>query len=138
MREDEDVDPGETILRRIPSEHFDASLPNPVSPNAFRPSGDDIDGISLYREAFVSPLQVARKARRPASTYVVARLQARDVMALGLTIVPTPGNLPGHVSLPEINTASYNDKTSKSRVKDLNLSLAKLVGKDVVVGFTDA
>jgi hypothetical protein len=139
MGEEGPVDPSEIILRRIPgsSDYYNPSLADPVLAFAFRPTPQDIDGISLYRELFVSPEQVASKARKPASSYVVARLLASDILALGLTIAPTPGDgsLPGHVSIPEISWPAYNDRSKKPRLAEMNKRLAILAGKDIVSGF---
>ena len=69
MSQEGPVDPGESILRRIPrtSDYYDRSLPVPVLAFAFRPNQRDTEGISLYRELFVSPQRVASSARNPAS-----------------------------------------------------------------------
>jgi hypothetical protein len=93
----------------------------------------------VYRAIFVSPEQLASAARRPASYYVIARLLAADILALGLTLLPTPGDgtLPGHVSIPEINWTDYNDKSRKPRLAELNRLLAILASRDVVSGFKD-
>ena len=63
MSQEGPVDPGESILRRIPRtlDYYDPSLPVPVLAFAFRPNQRDTEGISLYRELFVSPERVAHR-----------------------------------------------------------------------------
>jgi hypothetical protein len=139
MSEEGPVDPRESVFRRIPiiPNSYDPSLATPVGALAFRPTDDDVDGISLYRELFVSAQDVARSARKPASFYVVARLNAAEILALDVRLVPTPGNLPGHVSIPEINKKDYADKAKKLRIVELNRYLAVLASKDIVADFED-
>jgi hypothetical protein len=142
MSEEGPVDPGESILRRIlrNSDSYDPSLPLPVSAFAFRPNQQDTDGISLFRELLSSADRVAASARKPASSYVVARLKAADMFSLGLSLRPTPGDLPGHVVIPEINSGAYQDKTDKTkrrRIVEWNQELAKLASKDIITNFRE-
>jgi hypothetical protein len=139
MNPESPVDPSEFVLRRIPanSNCYDPSLAVAIVAFAFRPTDEDVDGISLYRELFASAHDVASSGRKPASFYVVARMKAADVLVLGLTLVPTPwiGNVAGHVSIPEINTRDYNDKAKKPRIAEFNRNLAILASKDVITRF---
>jgi hypothetical protein len=69
------VDPGESILRRIPKipDYYNPALPTPILALAFRPNKQDADGISFYREIFLTADQLAGSARKPANFYVIAR-----------------------------------------------------------------
>src|SRR5262245_60434569 len=95
MGDDGPIDPGELILRRIPGppDYYNPSLPSPVLAFAFRPTPQGTDGTSGYTATSVSPGQPASASRRPASYYVIAKLLAADVLALGLTLLPTPGTV---------------------------------------------
>jgi hypothetical protein len=69
---------------------------------------------------------------RPASELVVIRLYAKDVFALGLTLKRTddPGDLPGHVIIPEINWHDY--QTRKTTLKPLIVQLVRLAELNIV------
>ena len=56
------IEPDEIVLRRVPlvAGACDLSLPQPISRGAFKPSERDLDGLSFYRERFVSPLAKSR------------------------------------------------------------------------------
>jgi hypothetical protein len=135
----ETVDPGESILRRIfRKEHYDPSLAIPVLAAAFRPRDDDTDGISVYRELLCSVLELLNSARQPPECYVVARFKAADLLALGLSLVPTQtddGPL-GHVSIPELRREAYKNKDTKPWVLETNQKLAVLA-KDIIEGHRD-
>jgi hypothetical protein len=129
------VDPGESILRRIPPnpDHYNPSLDPPISAFSFRPNKNDVDGISLYREHFTSVEALANSGRKP--PYIVARLNASDIFALGLSLDPTPGegDLPGHVVIPELSVSAYQN--NRPFVREMNLKLAKLASGDVLAHF---
>lgn len=80
----------ETLLRRVSAEHvLDGSVQDP----AMKPSAaNDANGLSLYREAFHSVEDVAVRFRGPLGVKpaFVARLNAGDLIRLGLVIVPEP------------------------------------------------
>ena len=72
--EETPIDPEEYVLRRIHKSNYKRLLPIPVATAAFRPNDNDDDGISLYRECMTSPTTLASSARKPASEYVIARI----------------------------------------------------------------
>jgi hypothetical protein len=74
-----------------------------------------------------------RATEKPPDTFVISRLKAGDILALGLTLIPKegPGDLPGHMIMPEINLATYNDREKKPAIKEWCRSLAKLAAKDI-------
>lgn len=124
----ETVDPNESILRRIFKDNYDPSLPTPILPGAFRPTKDDTDGISVFREHLFSVIELLHSARKPPEFYVVARFRAADLLALGLSLVPTQteDDPPGHVSIPELRLEAYNNAKTRPWVRETHLKLAKL------------
>ena len=118
----------EIVLRRIHKDYFDGTLRIPVRPAAFKPTESDQDGLSVYRERFVSPSEVAASGRTPGAYYVV-RLAVRDLQRLNLSVVPTPGPLIGHAVMPELNRAFY--QSEKQRSKDLQLELCRLASRAI-------
>jgi hypothetical protein len=133
MSEEGSVEPGESILRRIPRavDYYNPSLALPILAVSFRPRDDETDGISFYRERFVSVLTLAASGRKP--PYIIARMMASDIFALGLSLVPTPGDegLPGHVVMPELSVLAK--RNNKRFVTEKNFQLATLASKDVIV-----
>jgi hypothetical protein len=123
------VDADEFVLRRIHKSYFDSRLPLPIQPVAFKPTESDVDGLSVFRERFVSPAEVAAAGRTPGA-YHVARLAVRDLQALRLTVVPSPGELPGHAVLAELNRAFYEQ--DRAGAKLLQAALAKLASQGIV------
>lgn len=91
----------EFLLRRVLRGDVDVNLPVPVQREGFRPTTRDIDGISLFRERFVSPSEVANGNKGPTEYYVI-RLRASDIRGLGLSILPDvkDDQLPGHSLIP--------------------------------------
>jgi hypothetical protein len=75
------VSADEFILRRIHRNHYDSTQPLRVQPAAFRPSPADTGGLSVYRERFISPAEVAA-AGRSAGDYFVARLSVQTLHVL--------------------------------------------------------
>src|SRR5262245_53821932 len=129
MNGEEPVRPDEPLLRRIPPVRYRAGLPVPIDRLAFRPTQDDTDGISMYRAEVVTAAQVANSGRQ-AGRYYVAQLFAHQLFALGLTAVPTPGDLPGHVSIPELRYPILDEQ--KERAHELQRELAVLASACLV------
>lgn len=133
MSEDQGlVEEHESILRRIHKTYYDANLNTPIQPEAFRPTERDADGLSVFREKFVTPaelLMTVPEAKR--NLYYIARLRVVDLKALWLTVVPRPvAGLTGHAVIPELNWHSY--QKDRFRLKPVQLQLAKLASQDVV------
>lgn len=130
--ESDPVDPDEIVLRRVlnHSDRIDINLPRPVQRIAFRPTDDDVAGISLFRSRFTTPQEVADSGTNPKGYYVVA-LPVREFLNLGLTVVPDPraGQPGGHSLVPELN--SLYVPNNKGRSKILQVKLAQLVNQDI-------
>lgn len=87
-----------------------------VLPGAFAPTQSDTTGISVHRASIHTPKQVAQDFRTGGTQPVwVAHLRARDILALGISIMPDPvlesldpprPAQPGHASIPELKTAN--------------------------------
>lgn len=127
MDQNDPVSPDEFILRRVPAnqDFIDKSLPLRVQRVAFEPKKKrDINGLSVYRERFVSAMGVAAAGRSSAGYYVV-RLRARDYLDLRLTLQPDPqpDELPGHTLIPELNAGSMRNP-HREKSKDLQKKLA--------------
>jgi hypothetical protein len=124
------VEAEEVILGRIHRDHYNPSLPIPFLPVAFRPTVDDEDSLSVYRERFVASVAVATAGRTPGAYYVV-RLAMSALRHLNLTVVPVPADLPGHAVIPELNRKRY--ETDKATLKRIQLELAKLAAQAIVL-----
>jgi hypothetical protein len=91
------IDDEEYLYRRVPVKSGWIKDQR-VDPHAFRPNQNDTTGLSLERERFASPEDVARGRNR--QDYYVARVKARHIRDLGLVPVARPSDRPGHVELP--------------------------------------
>jgi hypothetical protein len=121
----------EFVLRRIHRNHVDAGPPPVVGFTAFRPTMEDTNGLSVYRDQFISPREVASGGRKPGEYYVV-RLPVRALHDLGLTVVgDEQADAPaGHALLPELSLdACQKDKV---RLRAIQVRLAELASQHVV------
>ena len=131
------LSPDEYILRRVPvspgNKLVNLDLSPPLNRVAFRPNEKDILGISVFRELFVTPLRIAKKARKGPNSCYVVRLRVSDVRAAGFNAIPDPqaDQLPGHTLIPEINFTSLQNDKEQSKV--LQLKLANLVTLNDIV-----
>ncbi len=130
--EHEPVTEEEAILRRIHKRYYNPQEIIAVQPEAFRPTERDEDGLSVFRERFVSAAEVitaiAEEKRR---LYYVARLAVRDLRGLNLTVLPAvQTGLPGHAIIPELNWTSY--QKNRLRVKEWQTKLAELASQAIV------
>lgn len=133
MSEDRDqVEDAESVLRRIHKIYYNTGAVTPVQPEAFRPTERDVDGLSVFRERFVSAAHVlADVAEGKRASYFIARLAVRDLRALNFTVVPAPRmDLAGHAVIAELNWTSY--QKDKPRLKELQAKLAQLASQGIV------
>jgi hypothetical protein len=113
--------------------YYQADLPMPVQPVAFRPTQNDTTGISVFRASLVQPADtLANLEAGKRNEYYVARLAVRDLRALGLTVVPDPqpDGPAGHAIIPELSCQAY--QTDKRRLKQVQLELARLASAEIV------
>jgi hypothetical protein len=131
------VRPDEFLLRAIPNAigYFKQSMGRwSVDPYAFTPNKKrDPDGMSFYREDFVSAKSVSDNNGYPAGVRV-ARIKAKELIELGLTIEPSviAEDLPGHVIVPGMRHVEARPKPEKLKIKDLSQQLAKLASDAIV------
>ena len=125
------IAPDEFVLRRIHKNHVDSGPPVFISYVGFRPTPDDTEGLSVYREGQVTADEVSTSGRK-AGEYYVARLSVRDICALGLSVVSdqqTPGPA-GHVLIPELSFPAY--QRDKARLREIQVRLAALATQHIV------
>ena len=130
------VDVQETVLRLVHPKFFDAALPLPVQPEAFRPLDDEPEGISVMRRRFVErpedALLMAAESKR--ELYYVAEIPVSELQRLGLSASPDPtADAPGHALVPELNSTVYHqDKASKAKCKGIQKELAVIASRNIV------
>jgi hypothetical protein len=132
------IDPSEPILRRTirAPGYYNPDKNPPLERGAFTPNERDDDGLSFYLEREQSIDNLVRSANRAPGTVLVIRFTAGDIYAMGLTLkrVMRDGDLPGHVVVPEMNYADYQDKNRKGRIKEAASSLVTLGLRNIVFG----
>jgi hypothetical protein len=133
MDEHDPVDESEFVYRRIHPSFYDSSLPIAVMREAFRPSRNDVTGLSVLRARFAQPEDTfANRDPAKVAGFYVARLSVRALRNLRLTVVPEPhpGGPPGHAVIPELSWAAY--QSQKEHLKPILLELAKLANAEIV------
>lgn len=120
-RDTDAIDPREWLLRRIPHAYLDRSASPPVSRAAFRPNSTDTDGISLFREMFLSPKRLSATGKK--APFLVVRLRASDVVGLGLSLDASPDSKqpPGHSHVPELTDAEMKRDKEQSKTYQFGL-----------------
>jgi hypothetical protein len=123
----------EWVLRRVHKNHFKPQKPTPIERVAFQPSDEDVEGLSVFRAAFVTPSQIVA-ASRGGNNYYVAKLAVSDLVKFSppLTVKPDSDadQPPGHAVVPELNATRL--KSDKYPSKELQRDLAKLASKHIV------
>ena len=123
--ETDPVTPGEILLRTIPNSSGYYTPEDGIQRLSFEPRQSDDDGISLYRLNFLTAEKLASDNTHAKGVWVAA-ISARVFFVNGLTILPTPSKLPGHVSVPELNYPRWKgaDKADKNILKDWMVAFA--------------
>lgn len=118
------IDPKEWLLRRTPSDYYNSSSDVPFTRVAFRPHRYDVDGISLFREMFVSPKDIS--ATGWSAPYTVARIRAFRIMNAKLEIDASPDSRqpPGHASVPKLSIDEM--ECNKPQSKEYQSALAEM------------
>jgi hypothetical protein len=120
--ESDPLTPNEWLLRRIPNnaDYYKPAEPVPIQRVAFEPNKQDVDGLSFFREMFISPRELGLKTgRKP--PYVVARIRLKDLQANNIKIRPAPDEEQprGHVVAPEITyPARKSTKEAQRQLRD--------------------
>ncbi|MCP4764745.1 MAG: hypothetical protein GY875_00575 [Gammaproteobacteria bacterium] len=113
MDQNDPIEPGEFILRRVPYSKnnllVDIDSAVPVTAGCFSPTSDDTEGISVFREKFVSGKEVADRYRedKQKECYII-RINVDDLEGI-VTIEQSPSDyLEGHAHIPELNVLDKN------------------------------
>jgi hypothetical protein len=133
MDEHDAVDDGEFVYRRIHRTFLDPRAQIPIQFPAFRPNQNDTRGISVFRAGFGKAVDtLANIDRIKAKDYYVACLAVRDLLELGLTVVPDPDprGPPGHAVIPELTWQSYQG--DKQHWKPILVELTRLASANIV------
>jgi hypothetical protein len=122
------IEDDEYLYRRIPRSTgwFRDGV---VSPVAFRPTRNDTTGLSLEREHFCKPEEVAAHGTNP-SGYYVARVRAGKIRSLELEVVPTPLVHLGHAELPGLRF----DNRRTDHAQEWQVKLAEFATREEVLG----
>jgi len=108
----EPVADDELLFRRVPVSQgwYDPQIAPHPSPEAFKPTRNDVTGLSVYRAKYKSVAEAARG--REGRRYYVAVLRAGDLRARGIDVVPRPRDGdPGHAELPGLTYENrYTDE----------------------------
>jgi hypothetical protein len=127
------VEDGESLLRRFPSDpgQYDFTLAVPRF-SAMIPTAVDTDGLSLYRELFISARQLlARATNQNVANYGgVLAVLAVWLREQGLTIRPDTED---HVVVPEMNRNDYSTREGKKRIQAWADKLVRLVAEHQMV-----
>lgn len=134
VTESDSIQPDEMLLRRVLNQPnvIDFNLKHPLQRLAFRPTNNDIDGLSLFRKLFTTPEKIAMTGTNP-SGYYIFEIAAQDIFSIGLTIVPDPqpGQPSGHALIPEINSLSRSDREAERISKKHQQALVDIVNRNI-------
>jgi hypothetical protein len=129
------VSDDEFILRMIHKNNYKVGRNPPVVRVAFEPKDEDHDGLSFYREHFVTAEKIAYSGRRPGE-YYIAQFSVGFLRgpAYRFTIDPAPiadkKQPRGHCVIPEMSIEQLLLNEAKS--KSLQNRLAKLASDNIV------
>lgn len=132
------IDPNEVLLRTVPNSvgFYTKSMTNwSINPNAFEPAPDDVDGISLFREDFVTKERLASVSTHPNGVRV-ARISVQDCIGLNLSPKPSPDSdaEPGHCVIPEMPFVKRNaqNRARLRQIKDLAQRLSQIASNNAI------
>ena len=133
------VFPNEVLLRTVPNSvsYYTKTMGNwAINPSAFEPARDDTDGISLFREDFITAKNLA-STNTHLNGVRVARLVAKQCTGLQLSVKPAPDpkDPPGHTLIPEmlfLGKKTAQNKAQKQNIKDLAQKLALIASKNEI------
>lgn len=116
--QDQTVDAEETVLRLIWWMFlvYDDERLIRIAPAAFKPKKNEIEGISVFREACLHSVDQVLEVIAPEkrSRYAIARLKVADLFALGLSVRPDAiEHVSGHAVIPELSISIMTDETGK-------------------------
>jgi len=134
INQDDELGTDEYVFRRVLNrpDIIDLSLREPLQRSAFRPTNDDVYGISVFRELFTSAEELISLGNSESGYYVV-RLPVQDILNAGLQIIPDPqeGQPLGHALIPSITVQDYKNKQAKNISRLNQKKLSDIVNKNV-------
>lgn len=114
------ISPDEFVYRRIHKNHFKREKTECVERLAFQPSPKDINGLSLFRQKYISAEAVTKLAEKsPPEHYCVARLRVSDITKHDLTVIVDDPERPDHVLIPEIRLENAKENWSRYKQRQL-------------------
>ena len=127
----EPVNPDELIYRRVAEKTgYYRSHPTPVlSPKAYNPTNNDVDGISVHRALFLAGPEAAAAFGVLDKSYYIVEIRAGDIQNEGIFIRPDPTSTdPSHAVIPEINTAQRDTVKAKQKMERIRNLPFKVYG----------
>jgi hypothetical protein len=123
---------GGAVLRLIHKNFYKAGLDLPIQPEAFRPTNNDGDGLSVFLDTEATPEQaLAVVPPEKRHLYHVASIPIQELQQLGLSLQPSPiDEAPGHFVIPEMNTEAYH--RDKLAGKQWQKKLAEIASAHIV------
>src|SRR5262245_13181707 len=111
--EDDPITDDEWLLRHVRKERFRTDEVPLVSPTALEPRlkarNPDTDGISFFRAACLAdPVEIlAGVSADRRREYGIVKVSAGFLNTIHLTVKNKPGEIKGHVVVPELNAIDY-------------------------------
>ncbi|MBL8876406.1 MAG: hypothetical protein JNM86_11480 [Phycisphaerae bacterium] len=138
MEQNDPIQSDEIILRRVQEDQMGSGNPRWPLPDGFSPHRtNDGDGLSVYREKYHTPAQVAGFRTKGSKPTWIARLRAKSITDLGLTLKPDPRESedglparPGHALIVEMNTPSRKSDAVEQWKQQLLSSVVEVEGGD--------
>ncbi len=101
----------EILFRRLARVYYDPEKSDKPSPVGFRPTDEDLTGLSLSRQKYISAKDVAEYGSL-GKNYYVAAIKVSELRNYGIDVIQKPiaGN-PGHAEVPglRLENRSTND-----------------------------
>lgn len=127
---------GGSVLRLIHKNYYKATLPLSVQPEAFRPTDNDTDGVSVFLEGEGEGKATPEQALlavppEKRALYYVARIPVVELLQLGLSLRSAPiSTAPGHFVVPEMSVHAYHQ--NKIASKERQKRLAEIASANIV------
>lgn len=138
VEQSDPIHPDEIILRRVREAHMTTDTPRWPLPDAFDPDKlRDEDGLSVYREKYHTPQEVAALRTKGKGPCWVVRVPAKSILNLGLTLRPDGRkpevglpSRPGHALIVEMNSGTRKSDAVEQWKRQLVSSVIAVDGGD--------
>lgn len=130
--ESEPITDDEWLIRLVYYTNVTGRTPT-ISPESFRPSEADTDGISLFRAACLRDPAQALDAipAEKRELKAIVQVPVKKLSSLSIHVRPDPiAAAPGHVLATTINIGDY--KADKPRFKVILLRLAEMASENII------